>query len=115
MKKTLSLTLSTLLASSGSVFAAEVADAASAPATSGSTVQASSDMTDGEVRKVDLDNKKITLRHAEIKSLGMPGMTMVFQVKDPAMLDRVKTGDKVRFTAQKTNGALMVTNLEAAK
>ena len=62
-----------------------------------------------------MDTKKITLKHGEIKNLGMPGMTMVFQVKDPAMLDKVKTGDKVRFTAEKMNGALTVTNIEAAK
>ncbi|MBC7954932.1 MAG: copper-binding protein [Cytophagales bacterium] len=71
--------------------------------------------TDGEVRKVDMDAKKITLKHAEIKNLGMPGMTMVFQVKDPAMLEKVKAGDKVRFTAEKINGAFTVTTLDAAK
>ena len=115
MKTILSLTLASFLAFLGPVLVAQAADATSAPPTGGSAVQATSDMTDGEVRKVDLDNKKITLRHAEIKSLGMPGMTMVFQVKDPAMLDKVKTGDKVRFTAEKMNGALTVTNIEAGK
>ena len=48
------------------------------------------DMTEAEVRKVDMDNKKITLKHGDIKNLDMPGMTMVFQVKYPAMLDKVK-------------------------
>jgi Cu(I)/Ag(I) efflux system protein CusF len=111
MKTILSLTLVSFLAFTGPAVAA---DAASAPASNGSATPASSDMTDGEVRKVDMDNKKITLRHAEIKNLGMPGMTMVFQVKDPAFLDKVKTGDKVRFTAEKMNGALTVTNIEPA-
>lgn len=73
------------------------------------------DMTEAEVRKVDMDNKKITLKHGEIKNLDMPGMTMVFQVKDPAMLDKVKAGDKVRFKAEKSNGALVVTDLQPAK
>ena len=73
------------------------------------------DMTEAEVRKVDLDNKKITLKHGEIKNLDMPGMTMVFQVKDPAMLDKVKAGDKVRFKAEKSNGALVVTDLQPSK
>jgi Cu(I)/Ag(I) efflux system protein CusF len=71
-------------------------------------------MTAGEVRKVDLETKKITLRHEEIKNLGMPQMTMVFQVKDPALLEKVKVGDRVRFTAEKLGGAYTVTTIEAA-
>ena len=112
MKMNISIALAAVLAVSGPVLAAE---AASAPITSSPATAAPGDMTDGEVRKVDMDNKKITLRHAEIKNLGMPGMTMVFQVKDPAFLDKVKTGDKVRFTAEKMNGALTVTDIETAK
>ena len=73
------------------------------------------DMTEGEIRKVDKDNKKITIKHGEIKNLDMPGMTMVFQVKDPAMLDKVKTGDKVRFKAEKANGAIVVTDIQLPK
>jgi Cu/Ag efflux protein CusF len=70
-------------------------------------------MTAGEVRKVDFETKKITLRHEEIKNLGMPQMTMVFRVSDPALLERVKAGDKVRFTAEKVNGAFTLTSIEA--
>lgn len=73
------------------------------------------DLTDGEVRKVDSDNQKITLRHGEIKNLDMPGMTMVFQVKDPALLNKVKAGDKIRFRAERSNGAIVVTVIETAK
>ena len=73
------------------------------------------DMADGEIRKVDMDNKKITIKHGEIKNLDMPGMTMVFQVKDPAMLTTVKTGDKVRFKAEKSGGAIVVTEIQPAK
>jgi Cu(I)/Ag(I) efflux system periplasmic protein CusF len=75
---------------------------------------AAADMTDGEIRKVDKAGAKLTLRHAEIKSLDMPPMTMVFHVKDPKMLDRVKTGDKVRFAAEKIGGNYTVTALEPA-
>lgn len=75
----------------------------------------SGDMTEAEVRKVDLDTKKITLKHGDIKNLDMPGMTMVFQVKDPAMLDKVKAGDKVRFKAEKSNGSIVVTDLQPSK
>ena len=76
---------------------------------------ATGDMADGEIRKVDMDNKKITIKHGEIKNLDMPGMTMVFQVKDPAMLTTVKTGDKVRFKAEKSGGAIVVTEIQPAK
>jgi Cu/Ag efflux protein CusF len=67
------------------------------------------------VRKIDKENRKITIRHGEIKNLEMPGMTMVFQVKDPAMLDAVKSGDKVRFSAEKLDGGIVVTSIEPAK
>lgn len=70
------------------------------------------DMSEGEVRKVDKDSKKITVKHGEIKNLGMPPMTMVFQVKDPAMLDQVKAGDKVKFQAEKAGGQYTVTNIQ---
>ena len=69
---------------------------------------------EGEVRKIDKDAGKITLKHGPIPNLDMPGMTMVFRVKDPAMLDVVKTGDKVRFTADKVGGALTVTDIAPA-
>ena len=72
-------------------------------------------MVDGEVRKVDKEQGKITLKHAPITNLEMPGMTMVFRVKDPAMLDKVKEGDKVRFTADKVGGNITVTSIEAVQ
>ena len=83
------------------------------PAAAGGMAMA--DMADGEIRKIDMDNKKITIKHGEIKNLDMPGMTMVFQVKDPAMLTTVKTGDKVRFKAEKSGGAIVVTEIQPAK
>lgn len=72
-------------------------------------------LSDGEVRKVDKDAKKITLRHGPIPNIDMPPMTMVFQVKDPAMLDKVSAGDKVKFSAEKIGGAYTVTGIEPAK
>ena len=76
---------------------------------------AAADMTDGEVRKVDMEGSKITLKHADIKSLDMPGMTMVFVVKDKAMLDKLKTGDKVKFKAINDAGKFTVTEIQPAK
>ncbi|MES2957085.1 MAG: copper-binding protein [Pseudomonadota bacterium] len=72
-------------------------------------------LTDGEVRKVDSAQKKITLKHGEIKNLDMPPMSMVFQVKDPAMVDKVKAGDKVRFSADKVGSAYVITAIEVVK
>lgn len=73
------------------------------------------EMSDGEVRKIDKDTQKITLRHGEIKSMDMPGMTMVFRVADAAMLDAVKVGDKVKFNVEKRNGAMVITAMEHAQ
>jgi Cu(I)/Ag(I) efflux system protein CusF len=72
-------------------------------------------LTDGEVRKVDKDARKLTIRHGAIHNLEMPAMTMVFQVSEPALLDKVKTGDKIRFVAEKEGGAFLVTRIEAAQ
>ena len=72
-------------------------------------------LAEGEVRRVDKDAKKITLRHGPIPSLDMPAMTMVFQVKDAALLDQVKAGDKVRFDAEKAGGQYIVTRIEPAR
>ncbi|MES2840482.1 MAG: copper-binding protein [Pseudomonadota bacterium] len=69
-------------------------------------------MAEGEVRKVDTAAGKISLKHGEIKNLDMPPMTMVFQVNDPALLGKVKAGDKVRFTAMQVNGAYTVMSIE---
>jgi Cu/Ag efflux protein CusF len=71
--------------------------------------------TDGEVRQVDKSAGKLTIRHGEIRNLEMPAMTMVFAVKDPAILERLKEGDKIKFTADKVNGVYTVTTVEAAK
>lgn len=84
-------------------------------ATSLSLAQAALPPTEGEVRKVDKEAGKITLKHGEIKNLDMPGMTMVFQVKDPAMLEAVKAGDQVSFTVDKINGAYTVLSIEPRK
>lgn len=90
---------------------------AQAPAAAKATAEAAApaDFSDGEVRKVDKEGKKITLKHGEIKNLGMPPMAMVFQVSDPAVLDKFKTGDKVRFKAIQDSGKYVVTDIQAAK
>ena len=72
-------------------------------------------MTEGEVRKIDKEARKITLKHGDIKNLDMPGMTMVFTVKDKTLLDPLKTGDKVKFMAISEGGKLVVTAIQPIK
>ena len=80
--------------------------AATAPAT---------EYTEAQVRRVDKDNRKITLKHGEIRNLDMPPMTMVFQLDDAAALDQLKAGDKVRFKATSEGGKYIVTEIESVK
>ena len=75
------------------------------------SLAADHDMTEGEIKKIDKDNKKLTIKHGDIKNLDMPGMTMVFKVKDPAMVDAVKVGDKVRFVVENSATGFVVTEL----
>ncbi len=111
--------LKTLISAASLALASMVMFAATVPGADIVVAQASpnntTDMTEGEVRKLDKENKKLTLKHGEIKNLDMPAMTMVFQVKDPAMLERVKPGDKVKFRVEKISGAYTVTAIETAK
>ena len=86
-----------------------------ADAKSAGAIAAAVGLTEGEVRKVDKDTGKVTIKHGPLQNLGMPAMTMVFQVKDPAMLDQVKAGDKINFIAEKVGGQYTVTRVEAAK
>lgn len=72
-------------------------------------------MSEGVVRKVDKSTGKITLKHGEIRNLDMPPMTMVFRVKEPGLLDKVKAGDRIRFTAEEIRGNLTLVTIEPAK
>ena len=71
--------------------------------------------SEGEVRRVDKVAKKLTIRHGPLANLDMPAMTMVFQVRDAAVLDKVKPGDKIRFVAEKVDGAYVATKVEPAR
>lgn len=72
-------------------------------------------MSSGEVKSIDKAAGKITIKHGPLENLGMPGMTMVFRVKDPAVLDQVKPGDKIKFDAERSNGMLMANKIEVLK
>lgn len=71
-------------------------------------------LADGEVKKVDKDTGKLTVQHGPLTNLNMAGMTMAFKVQDPAMLDQVKAGDKIRLRVERVNGSYTVTKLEMA-
>lgn len=80
----------------------------------GAPASASLPKVQAEVRKVDTSAQKITLRHGPITNLNMPPMTMVFQVRNPALLESVTAGDKVLFSAEQQQGAYIVTHIEKA-
>ncbi|MFN3302864.1 MAG: copper-binding protein [Roseateles sp.] len=67
---------------------------------------------DGEVRKIDAAAGKLTIKHGEIKSLDMPPMTMVFQVRDKAMLDKLQVGARIQFQAVSEAGKFVVTDIK---
>jgi len=96
------------------VAALAFAGAAAAQSYASEAPAAASDLADGEIRKVDKDNKKLTIKHGPLKSLDMPGMTMVFGVTDERMLDKFQAGDKVRFDAGKLDGRIVVVRIEPA-
>ena len=77
--------------------------------------QPAASMTEGEVKKVDIEAGKVTIKHGPIKHMDMPGMTMVFTAKDKALLTNVKPGDKVQFMVVSESGKMVVTAIEPAR
>jgi Cu(I)/Ag(I) efflux system periplasmic protein CusF len=112
------LLLATALAAAGTMAQTTTPTPATAAAKDAAATEkpaAMKDTVEGEVRKFDNDSKKITLKHGPIKNLDMPGMTMVFQVKDASLLDKLAllaVGDKIVFTAEQQQGAYVVTGAE---
>lgn len=76
---------------------------------------ASAVFADGEVKKVDRSAGKVTIKHGPLEALDMPPMTMVFRVKEAAMLDNMKAGDRIRFKPEKIGGNYTVTEYQPAK
>jgi Cu(I)/Ag(I) efflux system protein CusF len=74
---------------------------------------ANSELVPAEVRALDLKAGKITLKHGDLKNLGMPGMTMVFAIQKGLALPKdLKVGDKVRVRAEEPAGVLTLTTIE---
>jgi Cu(I)/Ag(I) efflux system protein CusF len=110
------LALATALALSSASFtvvnAAQPAGTTESAGASGTSSASAASMSEGEIKKIDKEAGKVTIKHGPLTNLDMPAMTMVFRVKDPAMLDQVKVGDKISFVADKLNGQITVTQVE---
>jgi Cu/Ag efflux protein CusF len=77
------------------------------------TALADSATATGKVQKIDNATSKVTIKHGPIKALDMPDpMTMVYPVKDPAMLKAVKTGDNVTFDLDHGDSGYLVTRIQ---
>jgi Cu(I)/Ag(I) efflux system protein CusF len=79
------------------------------------SVYAAEPAVDGEVTKINESAGKITIKHGPIPNLDMDSMTMVFRVMEPDMLKQVKVGDKIKFDADRVNGAITITHMEASQ
>jgi Cu/Ag efflux protein CusF len=77
--------------------------------------KASSEMYEGQVRRVNQETRRVTLAHGPLKAFDMPPMTMAFPVKDASQLASLKEGDKVRFALEKSGEDLVITRIQAVK
>jgi len=110
MKSKLSFLLAAVLAAGGTAVHAQ-SEQAQQGAVAGIATTAMTAMTAGEVRKVDLAQGKVTLKHEAITNLDMPAMTMVFRTERADLLKDLQPGDKVRFHAENGSGGLVVTQI----
>lgn len=108
----LSLSTTTLAQGRGHDHAGHAAAAAASQPATPAGNPAELPLVDAEVRRVDSRNNKLSLRHQEIPNLDMPPMTMVFEVADPALLEGLSNGDKVRVTVDEINGKYTVMSLQ---
>lgn len=82
---------------------------------SSATTERAVSLSEGEIKKVDIDAERVTIKHGPLENLGMPGMTMIFSVTDVSVLRSIKAGDKVKFAAGKVDGRIVVTELNVQK
>ena len=110
------MTVSTVLSRAtllrGSLFSALAGLLVAAAALIALPVMAQTELAQGEVRRLDVQNGKVTIRHGEIKALDMPPMTMVFVAQPKSILQGIKVGDKIRFLAADDNGVYVVRKIE---
>ncbi|ACB66814.1 copper-binding protein [Burkholderia ambifaria] len=68
-------------------------------------------LTDAEVKRIDAAHGMVTLKHGALENVGMAPMTMAFKAGDPAMIDSLHVGDKVKIRVERVNGALTIVTL----
>ena len=115
MKYKITIFLATAVLSVATAGFSVAATDASSGLQGATAVSAPARLTAGEVRKVDLEQGKLTIKHEVLENLSMPAMTMVFKVADKALLKDLKQGDKIRFRAEQGMAGFEVVNLEQAK
>lgn len=82
------------------------------PSTTAASAPAVVDTTEAEVRHIDRERQRLTLRHGELQGLNMPPMTMVFRVRNPALLNGLQVGTRVRIQVVSEGGSMVVTDLQ---
>lgn len=108
------LILTTLAFAAAAPALAQHAGHGTAKPAAANTATDAGEMADGEVRRIDKSKGTVMLKHGEIRSIRMGPMTMNFKLKDPAMADALKVGDKVRFSAEMKGDDLIVTAIRKA-
>ena len=108
------LAASLLILGAGLALAQAPAAAATGSPPAAAPTPQSAELSEGEITRWDPRTLRLTLKHGEIKNLEMPPMTMVFRVADASVIGDLKPGDKVRFQAEKVNGAYQVKQIEKA-
>lgn len=90
-------------------------DAKPVPAASAASSPTELPLVDGEVRKIDLVQGKLTLKHGPIPNLEMGAMTMVFRVARPSLMEGLQVGSKLRFRVERVQGQLTVTAIQTVQ
>ena len=88
---------------------------ASTDSTSAAAANPAASLSEGEIRRLDPESGKLTIRHGEIRNLDMPPMTMVFAARDKSQLAGLKVGDRIRFVASNEGGKYLVTEIQPAQ
>ena len=111
MKKHFVFLIIALFVGFGGVIVEDVAHSAANNQAINTTAQVEG-MTTGQVRKIDKEAGKLTIKHERIANLNMPPMTMVFRVKEKSMLQNLQVGDTIQFKAVDKNGVLTITEIK---
>ena len=106
------LTVATLLAAGVAFVQAGETKGAEPRASKSDKAPAASHKTVGVVKKIDPKADSVTLAHEPVKSLSWPSMTMAFQVRDKAMLDRFAEGKKVEVEFQQQGKDYVITSVK---